>query len=209
MLCAQKLPPTHTDMSRCKCVEHSEDFTEKWHGTCGGYSNHYCRCLRCKEAKRKAAKKYYDANPLNENQKIKAALRSRKYKELNRDKVRERSRRYWDDDPTGSKRESKKRSDVKYRLTHKSEKSLRDFKYRQERQRLKKLIGSDPLRFAAVKSTDKYFEGFHNRWSCEDDLFLITHWSLPNLVICHKLKRTYHSVKSRKQVLRKKGLAPE
>lgn len=33
---------------------------EKWHGTPGGYSNHKCRCDRCKEAKREYSRRYHN-----------------------------------------------------------------------------------------------------------------------------------------------------
>ncbi len=52
----------------------NDDLWEPWHGTSGGYTNHGCRCERCREAQKLRQRVYMEENP---SQRRLAVLRAR------------------------------------------------------------------------------------------------------------------------------------
>jgi hypothetical protein len=48
-----------------------------WCGTAGGYTNHHCRCARCRAANARAFQKYIAAHPEQREQRRKSQAKRR------------------------------------------------------------------------------------------------------------------------------------
>lgn len=206
----------------CRCrEEHSEDFSESWHGTRSGKIYHLCGCFDCKKADAEYRKKYRESKKLikytglepwhgtyvgytNHQCKCldcKRAKNSYTKNRMSSPQIRQRSaarrRELYDINPEGQAR----------RFQKYVEKMGRDV-YNTKSNHRQRILRSEKAKVLTKKKVSRVGE-HHLKWKPEDDLFILVNWTQNSRIVAFHLGRSQDSIRQRKALLRKKGLAPQ